>query len=286
MDNSSQSSDSLSGCCEDTHTKIFEIFLIIGFILTVAGLTINFVFTMFFFFYSSPIFFIEIGLMALNFFCFIFSILLRVWRSNGSVLNENYSSSLCVSLFILIFSIINLLGSIVEDIIFILTMDCYVGDGKKCDEKKSKISEKIFDKHEKMNGEAKFLFIDEKILLKLLEILPFVSMNFNALVQILNIIFIIIIRKRINLKSDFGKPMPEQTQKSISRKRMNNNKNSGTNLTVGNNNTKEVKSKNKKGLKYNNAGTASEQEDMMIKKKIKKKKSKKRLGFKIKRKKY
>ena len=83
-----------SGCCGKTHAKIFEILLIVGFSASVAILVVNLVLTMLVFKYSDIIFFSEIGIAALNFICIIFSIILRVWRSNGSVLDLHYSSSI------------------------------------------------------------------------------------------------------------------------------------------------------------------------------------------------
>ena len=92
-------------CCGSVNAKAFEILLIIGFILSTAGLTVNFILNMCIFKYSYSIFSLEIVLMALNVFCLIFAIVLRVWRSNGSVLTTSYSSSLCLSSVILVFSI-------------------------------------------------------------------------------------------------------------------------------------------------------------------------------------
>ena len=43
--------------------------------------------------------------------------------------------------------------------------------------------------------------------LNILKVLPWVSFNFNAFIQILAIIFIALIMKRINLKSDYGIPV-------------------------------------------------------------------------------
>ena len=167
MENSpTQISPNSGGCCGSTHAKIFEIFLIISFIIALAGLIINLVLTMCYFFYSYPIFFIEILLIALNFFCFILSILLRVWRSNGSVFNQNYSSSSYISLFILVFSIINILGSIVEDILFLLTMDIYLGkidEDSKDYEKKAKIFQKFLTNSKKCLKKKKKNLFSSKI---------------------------------------------------------------------------------------------------------------------------
>ena len=260
--------------------KIFEILLIIGFILALAGLTINLVLTMCKFFYSYAIFFIELGLIALNFFCVIFAILLRVWRSNSSVLNIHLNSSSIVSLFILIFSIINLIGSIAEDTLFYLTIDILlekIDIGSKEFEKK----EKIFDKLFRDSKKGKFNFIkDGKVLLKIFEILPWVSMNFNAFVQILMIIFIIIIRTRIRINPT------TITQQSYSQNRINNpNLEEGNNISEGKTTSTKKRTKNKKGTKYDNGkvGNGSEHIDIMDNtKKTKKKKSKKKKNKKVK----
>jgi len=87
------------GCCPSVHAKIFEIILIIGFILPIILLIINLVITLWCFKCSYSLFIIEIGLLVLNFICFIISIILRCWRSDGSVLKENFSSSNSAAIF-------------------------------------------------------------------------------------------------------------------------------------------------------------------------------------------
>ena len=68
--------------------------------------------------YSYALFIIEIGLIALNFISIILSIILRVWRSDGSVHNKNFSSSNSVAIFNIVLVIINLLASIAEEVLF------------------------------------------------------------------------------------------------------------------------------------------------------------------------
>ena len=106
-----------SGCCGGVHAKVFEILLIIGFITSFILLTVSFVLTMWFFKYSTYIFAIEICLIGLNFFAIILAIILRVWRSNGTVNNINNSSSFLISILILVILIISLLGSIANDLL-------------------------------------------------------------------------------------------------------------------------------------------------------------------------
>ena len=106
------------GCCSSVHAKIFEIILIIGFILPIILLIINLVITLWCFKCSYSLFIIEIGLLVLNFICFIISIILRCWRSDGSVLKENFSSSNSAAIFNIVLVIINILASITEDVLF------------------------------------------------------------------------------------------------------------------------------------------------------------------------
>ena len=279
------------GCCGSVHAKIFEIFLIVGFLTALIGLALNLVLTMFCFFNSYCIFFLEIGLIVLNAVCFIFSIILRVWRSNGSVLEQKYSSSFCISLFILILIIINLLGSIGEDVLYYLTKDYFLGNWDKITETKYNIIEKIF-KEPDDDEEPKFYFIkNDDLNNKLLKYLPLVSYNFNAFVQIICLIFVLIIRQRIKFKSDFGSQNTMALQGS-SENRMNTNRNAGTNLGIGSNNInngniyegkvenmpKKKKTKKKKGKENGepNQVPDSEQIDIMNKKKKKKKKAKRK----------
>ena len=106
------------GCCPSVHAKIFEIILIIGFILPIILLIVNLVITLWCFKCSYSLFIIEIGLLVFNFICFIISIILRCWRSDGSVLKENFSSSNSAAIFNIVLVIINILASITEDVLF------------------------------------------------------------------------------------------------------------------------------------------------------------------------
>ena len=106
------------GCCPSVHAKIFEIIIIIGFILSIILLIVNLILSLWCFKCSYPLFIIEIGLLALNVFSFILSIILRIWRSNGSVLNQNFSSSKNVAIVNLVLVIINIFASIAEEVLF------------------------------------------------------------------------------------------------------------------------------------------------------------------------
>ena len=102
-------------CCRNIHAKVFEIILIIGFISSLILLSVNLVLTMWLIKYSIYIFIIEIVLIGFNFITSILAIILRAWRSNGSVENKNNSSAYCISIIILLIIIISLLGSLAID---------------------------------------------------------------------------------------------------------------------------------------------------------------------------
>ena len=286
-------------CCGSVNAKAFEILLIIGYILSTAGLTVNFILNMYIFKYSYSIFSLEIVLMALNVFCLIFAIVLRVWRSNGSVLTTSYSSSLCLSSVILVFSIISLLGSGALDGLFYYTIDYLTGDiFDKIDDpetlqKRDDIYKLIFNKNEDMSKDNNCDISDDKTKLKILKLAPWISINLNAFVQVLSIFFLCIIRQRIKFKCDVGssQSVPTQTAQPLTN-RMDSQRNSGTNLGLSNNNMKnsniyegETKIKNtyKKKKKKDNKNNEKEKDvpesddiEIVGKKKKKKKKSKKK----------
>ena len=280
-------------CCGSVHAKIFEILLILGYILSIAGLAVNIVLTMYCFKYSYSIFFIEIGLAALNLFCLIFVIILRVWRSNGSVQSINNSGSLCLSSVILVFSIIILLGSGAEDGLFYYTISFLTGDIEKeiSDQQtlqnRYDIFLKIFNKNEDMVKYEIFEKIEEsKSKQQILRLLPWISINFNALIQILSIFFICIIRQRIKFKTDLGSSQVVQTQvaQELNPNKTNSQRNSKANLGLSNNNgnlyediklKKPRKKKKNKDEKENGLGN-SDNIDIVAQKKGKKKNSKKK----------
>ena len=280
-------------CCGSVHAKIFEILLILGYILSIAGLAVNIVLTMYCFKYSYSIFFIEIGLAALNLFCLIFVIILRVWRSNGSVQSINNSGSLCLSSVILVFSIIILLGSGAEDGLFYYTISFLTGDIEKeiSDPQtyldRTNIFLKIFNKYEDMGKKDIFDKIEEsKSKQQILRLLPWISINFNALIQVLSIFFICIIRQRIKFKTDLGSSQVVQTQvaQELNPNKTNSQRNSKANLGLSNNNgniyediklKKPRKKKKNKDEKENGLGN-SDNIDIVAQKKGKKKNSKKK----------
>ena len=280
-------------CCGSVHAKIFEILLIIGYILSIGGLAVNIVLTMYCFKYSYSIFFIEIGLAALNLVCLIFVIILRAWRSNGSVQTINNSGSLCLSSVILVFSIIILLGSGAEDGLFYYTISFLTRDiFKEISDtnvllNRQNIFLKIFNKYNDLFKDENYLDIfDNKSKLQILRLLPWISINFNALIQALSIFFICIIRQRIKFKTDLGSSQVVQTQvaQELNPNKTNSQRNSGTNLGLSNNNgniyediklKKPRKKKKKHDEKENGLGN-SDNIDIVGQKKGKKKNSKKK----------
>ena len=111
------------GCFPNTNAKIFEIILIVGFFLTFILLIINLALTAWFFKLSNSLLIIEIVLLVLNFLSIILSIILRIWRSDHSILDKNLFSSIVVAIFNLVIVIINLLLSIVEEVLYSLVFE-------------------------------------------------------------------------------------------------------------------------------------------------------------------
>ena len=111
------------GCFPNTNAKIFEIILIVGFFLTLILLIINLALTVWFFKLSNSLLIIEIVLLVLNFLSIILSIILRIWRSDHSILDKNLFSSIVVAIFNLVIVLINLLLSIVEEVLYSLVFE-------------------------------------------------------------------------------------------------------------------------------------------------------------------
>lgn len=277
--------------CGSVHAKIFEILLIVGYILSFVGLVVNLVLTMYCFKYSYSIFSLEICLAALNIFCLIFAILLRVWRSNGSVNTTLNSASLTLSSLILALAIIILLGSGAEDGLFYytisyLTLDFYKKNPSTQESKdREEIFLKIFNKYGDMGKDVWDKIRNHKSKTQIIRLLPWISINFNALIQALSIFFIIIIRQRIKYKTDLESSQVVQTQvaQELNPNRTNLQRNSGTNLALSNNNAniyedinlkKPKKRRKSKEIKENGVDN-SDNVDIVGKKKGKKKKKKK-----------
>ena len=222
------------GCCPDTHAKCFEIILIIGFALSIIVLTVNFILNLWCFKLSIYLFILIIASIALSAISIILSIILRVWRSDDSVLRINYSSSNTTSCFLLVLVIINILSSVSEETLYYFIYDYFIIEDKffecindinnvcpeitdlsKKSEKASETLKKILNKVEKKG----FGFKDDKDeenKKKLIKLVPWIAFNFNILILILMIVFVIILKGRIKLKNHFGFPPKDNSQSSKS----------------------------------------------------------------------
>ena len=118
----------------NTNLKIFEVILIVGFILGIASLFLNIYFTLWLFKGSYYLFIIEIALLALNLICLVFPIILIIMGNN--------SSAFYVCILILILIIINIICSIGEDIVFYFVYT-YFKLGEKIDKLESEGKEDI-----------------------------------------------------------------------------------------------------------------------------------------------
>ena len=275
------------GCCGSVHGKTFEILLIVTFILTEIILVVNLILTMWEFKLSHYLFIIEICLIVLNGLCVIFAIILRCWRSDGSVLSSNYSSSYCLSIFTIILVVLNFLGSVAEEVLFyflyyyIVLVKSYhdiddfddLMELYKKMEKIEKILTKIMNNIKEEEDDILVFDKDDdekkrKNKLNILKVLPWVSFNFNAFIQILAIIFIALIMKRINLKSDYGIPVDAS---SINGTLFQNG--SASNIKIMNE-YKDGKGETKKGSAKDGNGQIKKASKKKKKKKKKKHKSK------------
>ena len=216
------------GCCPNSHAKCFEIILIIGFILSLAILIVNLILNIWYFKASDIILAFNIIPIGLNGISAILSIILRLWRSDDSVFKNNFSSSSSVAYLLLVVVIINLLSSITEEVLYsFIYNDIYYA--KKMEElaENGNLDQSILEKlGKKFEDNYKIL---EKLVTKdidfgtedpdkienkqkILEILPWIALNFNNLIQFIMIIFIIILIGRIKLKNHFGFPQDDKNQ--------------------------------------------------------------------------
>ena len=246
---------------DNIHAKVLEIILIVGFLLCIISLITNFVFTLWCFKLSYILLIIEIWLLALNAFTFICSIILRKWRSDGSVIYKNFSSSLCISSFNIFLIITNILLSLIEDILFYFIYFFFDFQLRKfeknedvSDNNSIKSIEKIMKKFMNNNNYGVKFFENDKDInhsinkIKMIRILPWVAININILIQIMTIIILSLLIKRIKLQSNFGFQQIKNNQ-SV-RSGMLDNQN---NLAISNNESKmnqvnhDHKKKSKKG---------------------------------------
>ena len=230
------------GCCPNTHAKFYEISLIIGFSLSLSLLIVNMILTLWCFKASYCLLSLEIVIIALNAINIILSIILRCWRSNGSVFKNNFSVSICVLYFILVLIIINLLSSLVEAFFYFFVYE---------------MSERTIDSnfitdifYKIVNAEKLGESNESKV--NILKILPWIAFNFNICIQIIMLIFILIIRGRINLNSDYGFIKKDKSRSSMSKVSINpknkRRKSAGL-ITSKNSEIKEFKKAKKKKKK-------------------------------------
>ena len=271
------------GCCPSLHAKILEIILIIGFALAFISLTVNLIILLWCIKRSYPLLIIGIRLIALNAISFVLSIILRAWRSNGSVYNTKFLSSYCLAIINFVLVIINLLSSITEEVLFsyvisifslnysddednhailvIMEMlDIYTENEivniygsftnnfeEKLKEAKNYYKkEKIFEDIMKKNfHEDLFESHDESLKkVKVLKILPWITINFNILIQVIMLIFIIILILKISAKFDSGSQHLD-TNQSVNNKMLGNS----NNLNPNGSESKELKEKKEKKKK-------------------------------------
>ena len=214
------------GCCPNSHAKCFEIILIIGFILSLAILIVNLILNMWCFKASDIILAFNIIPIGLNGISAILSIILRMWRSDDSVFKNNFSSSSSVAYLLLVVVIINLLSSITEEVLYSFIYNSFYYAKKMEELEENDNWDQIEKLYKKAEDNGKIL---EKLVTKeidfgtedpdkienkynILEILPWIALNFNNLIQFIMIIFIIILIGRIKLKNHFGFPQDDKNQ--------------------------------------------------------------------------
>ena len=274
------------GCCPSIHAKIFEIILIIGFTLSLILLIVKLIILVWCIKYSNSLLIIGIILMALSTISLVLSIILRVWRSNGSVFNTKFLSSFCVASINFVLVIINILSSIYEEILFSFVISIFIlyFGGEDNEENdyiifilgrfermpESQIKEyyrdvvenfdEVFKKAKKyltaldimkktflinIGEDFEDLNEDERLKkVKVLKILPWITINFNILIQVIMLIFIIILILKISAKFDSGSQHLD-TNQSVNNKMLGNS----NNLNPNGSESKELKEKKEKKKK-------------------------------------
>ena len=266
------------GCCPSIHAKILEIILIIGFTLSLISLTVNLIILLWCIKLSYPLLIIKIRLIALSAISLVLSIILRVWRSNGSVFNTKFLSSFCIAIINLVLVIINTLSSITEEVLFSFVISIFplyysdedddifiIGILEDFDDfteyyssrnipdflnepykkaKKYYKTYKIFLDIMKNNYDDNLNDVDVSKKIKTLKILPWITINFNILIQVIMLIFIIILILKISAKSDSGSQNLE-TNQSVKDKMLGNS----NNLNPNGSESKELKEKKEKKKK-------------------------------------
>ena len=234
-------------CCDAFHAKTIELLLIIGFAGSVLLISIAIIVGEWAQI-SYIIFSIFVVLLLLSGVGTLFSILIRIYRANDSILTTNYSKSLCLSKLIYLIIFISLLLAIIQDIFVSWAVD---------PDKKSKLNIKkdISHIHEGNNKDPK----QSKQYS-----LAMTSITYNEFAQSILALFLYHLIQRIRDKETYGPSLrphveeqrnvevnpigfnPNQVDGSSER---NSNLNSNNNSNISNNNSNL--SKNKK-LNENN----------------------------------
>ena len=276
------------GCCPNSHAKCFEIILIIGFILSLVILIVNLILNLWCFKASDIILAFNIIPIGLNGISAILSIILRLWRSDDSVFKNNFSSSSSVAYLLLVVVIINLLSSITEEVLYSFIYNSFYY-AKKMEELEENDNWDQIDKlYKKAVDNSKIV---EKLVTKdiddetedpekrenkqkILEILPWIALNFNNLIQFIMIIFIIILIGRIKLKNHFGFPQDDKNQsanykindngeideksKKKKRKKQKDKEVDGLDASIAGSDATKLKSKKKKNKKKKSSSKKKE----------------------------
>lgn len=243
MNNGSHQKNNVSEFIGNIHTKIFEIILISAFIICLILLIIHLVLTVWFFIGSDAFLAIEIIILLLNFLSLIISIILRYFRSNDSVLKNNYSISYYISIICSIFVIINFLFSFIMLILFSLLPNFTRNDENSVE--KYKFMLKIMNKQDKM-----YKGLDENTdiikMYKILRSMTFTTFIINLIIYLISFILVFLIKNRIFNKSHYGLNSSKK-DKENKKKSESSNRKKKISLKLTNNNNKHKKDiKNKK----------------------------------------
>ena len=156
----------------------------------------------------------------------------------------HFFNNFTISIIILVIIILNLICSLGEDVLYYFIVPSFVIEDYEPAPKIKEIAEKLFNKNTKFDKNFGENLEKNRTILK---ILPWASASFSALVQIISMIFIILIRKRIKYKSDFGivsNIIQTQALQQSSQNKMSGN---NTNLGLGSKEMlKMLKQKNRK----------------------------------------
>ena len=181
-------------CMDSFHAKTIEIILIICFSGSIILFSIAIVVGQWAII-SYIIFYIFISLLLLSVVEVVFSILIRIWRANNSILNTNYSKSLCFSKLLYLIIIISFLCSCIQFIFISWSID---------KDKKSKIGIKrrLYNTHA---NDANITKTKNGISKESKEYsLAILSITYNIVAQCFMSFFLCHLIKRIKGKTTYG----------------------------------------------------------------------------------